>query len=170
MFLPLKRYAEFSGRSRRMEYWMFFLFQFIVGIVFQVLVMTTVGGAAAFGARPSSMMAAGGVMMVLFGLYALFALAMLIPNIAVGVRRLHDTDRTGWWLLAPFGPYLLTFVFFGMALGGNSSIAGMLAMISMLAAIGLAITLLVFMFLDGTKGPNKYGPDPKGRVDAAVFA
>ena len=170
MFLPLKRYAEFSGRSRRMEYWMFFLFQFIVGIVFQVLVMTTVGGAAALGARPSSMMAAGGMMMVLAALYGLFALAMLIPSIAVGVRRLHDTERTGWWLLAPLVPYLLTFILFAVAIGGSSGGMGVLAMLCMLAALGLAITVLVFMFLDGTKGPNRYGPDPKGGVDAQVFA
>jgi uncharacterized membrane protein YhaH (DUF805 family) len=169
MFLPLKRYAEFSGRSRRMEYWMFFLFQFLVGIVFQVVMMMMVGGAA-FSGSPSSLVAAGGAMFVLIGLYGIFALAMLIPNIAVGVRRLHDTERSGWWLLAPFVPYLLTFLLFGLAVGGRSSVAGMLAMVCMLATIGLGITLLVFMFLEGTKGPNKYGPDPKGQVDAQVFA
>lgn len=169
MFLPLKRYAEFSGRSRRMEYWMFFLFQFLVGIVFQVVMMTMVGGAA-FSGRPSSIMAAGGLMVVLLGLYFIFALAMLIPNIAVAVRRLHDTNRTGWWLLAPLVPYLLTFVLFALAVGGRSGAAGILAMVCMLAAAALAITLLVFMFLEGTKGPNQYGPDPKGQVDVQVFA
>lgn len=169
MFLPLKRYAEFSGRSRRMEYWMFFLFQFLVGLVFQAVMMMMVGGAA-FSGRPSSVMAAGGVMVVLMGLYGIFALAMLIPNIAVGVRRLHDTDRTGWWLLAPVVPYFLTFLLFGLAVGGRSGAAGILAMVCMIAALGLAVTLLVFMFLDGTRGPNKYGPDPKGQVDAQVFA
>jgi uncharacterized membrane protein YhaH (DUF805 family) len=67
-------------------------------------------------------------------------------------------------------PYLLTFVLLGLAVGGRSGAAGVFAMVCMVAALGLAITLLVFMFLDGTNGPNKYGPDPKGRVDAAVFA
>jgi uncharacterized membrane protein YhaH (DUF805 family) len=169
MFLPLKRYAEFSGRSRRMEYWMFFLFQFLVGLVLQVVMMMMVGGAA-FSGSPGSVMAAGGVMMVIMGLYGIFALAMFIPNIAVGVRRLHDTNRSGWWLLAPLVPYLFTFVLFGLAVGGRSGAAGILAMVCMIAALGLAITLLVFMFLEGTKGPNQYGPDPKGQVDAQVFA
>jgi uncharacterized membrane protein YhaH (DUF805 family) len=169
MFLPLKRYAEFSGRSRRMEYWMFFLFQFLVGIVVQT-VMMTVGGVAAMSGRPGSLLAMGGAIGIVLILYLVFALAMLIPNIAVAVRRLHDTERTGWWLLAPIVPYVLMIVFFGMAAAGRSATAAMLSGLCVLVALGLGITLLVFMFLDGTKGPNKYGPDPKGRVDAAVFA
>ncbi|MDG4768408.1 DUF805 domain-containing protein [Solwaraspora sp. WMMD406] len=65
-----------------------------------------------------------------------FSLALLLPSLAVGVRRLHDTDRSGWWLL-----------------------------IALIPIVG-AIVLLVFFVLDGTHGPNRFGPDPK---DVAGF-
>ena len=57
-----------------------------------------------------------------------------------------------------------------MAISGSTGIGGILSLIGMLGAVVLGITLIVFMFLDGTKGPNRYGPDPKGRADAQVFA
>jgi uncharacterized membrane protein YhaH (DUF805 family) len=118
MVLPLRRYAEFSGRSRRKEYWMFVLFNIIVGIV------TTALDALLgfdFGATGP--------------LNALASLALLVPGIAVAVRRLHDTDRSGWWFLLIFVPIL-----------------GWIA-------------LLVFYCLDGTRGPNRFGPDPKELAD-----
>jgi uncharacterized membrane protein YhaH (DUF805 family) len=173
MFMPLKRYAEFSGRSRRKEYWMFVLFQILLYIAFWVLVLLVGGGALmSAGGDPTAAMAAGGAILVIFGLYGLIALALLIPGIAVGVRRLHDTNRTGWWLLAPLAGYVIA------ALGGvmaasspdNPGIGAILAMVGMIAAFGLAITLLVFMLLEGTRGPNKYGPDPKGGASEEVFA
>ena len=150
MLMPLKRYAEFSGRSRRKEYWMYFLLLIIVGFVLGLIegvmgLQQTIGG-------------------VYGPLSAIFALGTFIPSIAVGVRRLHDTDRTGWWVLLPILPYALSIA---MLLSGNLAMAGILAMV----ALGCAIVLLVFLVLDGTKGPNKYGPDPKGGVDAdKVFA
>lgn len=171
MLLPLKRYAEFSGRSRRMEYWMFFLFQALVSTALMILLIS-VGGAALFsGGDPTALAAAGGSFMLIMGLYGLFSLAMLIPSIAVGVRRLHDTNRTGWWLLAPLAPYILMFVAVGLSASSpDSGAAGILAMVGGLAVLALGITLLVFMFLEGTRGPNRYGPDPKGRAPAEVFA
>ncbi|WIM57007.1 DUF805 domain-containing protein [Pantoea anthophila] len=89
----LKKYAVFTGRARRKEYWMFTLFNiliaFLLGIVETVI----------------------GVGDILSNLYSL---AVLIPGIAVGVRRLHDTDRSGWWLLLP----IVNIVF--LALEGQS--------------------------------------------------
>ncbi|MDQ1211352.1 uncharacterized membrane protein YhaH (DUF805 family) [Pantoea anthophila] len=89
----LKKYAVFTGRARRKEYWMFTLFNiliaFLLGIVETVI----------------------GVEDILSNLYSL---AVLIPGIAVGVRRLHDTDRSGWWLLLP----IVNIVF--LALEGQS--------------------------------------------------
>jgi uncharacterized membrane protein YhaH (DUF805 family) len=172
MLMPLKRYAEFSGRSRRMEYWMFQLFLFLVYMAMFVLMMVVGGGALMTGGDPSALAAAGGAAMIILGLYMLFALAMFIPNLAVSVRRLHDTNRSGWWILAPLAGYVV------MAIGGvmaastpdNPGVGGILAMIGLVAAIGLALTLLVFMFLEGTRGPNNYGPDPKGEALDQVFA
>lgn len=106
----LKKYAEFTGRARRTEYWMFVLISIVVTIVLSVLEMI-VGGPG-----------------VLAGLYSL---AVLIPSIAVAVRRLHDTDRSGWWLLIGFLPL-----------------------------IG-AIILLVFLVQDSKPGQNQFGPNPK---------
>ena len=81
----LKKYAVFSGRARRKEYWMFFLFNIIIELV--------LGGIEGL---------AGGSG-VLVGIYGL---AVLIPGIAVAVRRLHDTDRSGWWLLIGLLPLI----------------------------------------------------------------
>lgn len=175
MFMPLKRYADFSGRSRRMEFWMWQLFQVAVYFVVVVLMMMVGGGAMMMGGMgkdPSSMLAAGGVVMIVMLLYFVYCLAVIIPSIAVAVRRLHDTNRTGWWVLAPLAPYVVMILAGMMAVGSPDSagIAGVLVMVSLIAVLVLALVLIVFYFLDGTPGPNKYGPDPKGRDSGEVFA
>jgi uncharacterized membrane protein YhaH (DUF805 family) len=119
MKMPLQRYADFSGRSRRMEYWMFF-----VGYMGAAVVTSIIDGVLGMG-------------QMVFGVYGplttLLLLGAIVPSIAVGVRRLHDQDKTGWLML--------------------------------LGLIPIAnLVLLVFMFLEGTKGDNKYGPDPKAGV------
>ncbi|MFO8030746.1 MAG: DUF805 domain-containing protein [Cyclonatronaceae bacterium] len=106
----LKQYAVFGGRSRRTEFWMFMLFHLLI-----LLVLWIVDGLA--GA--SGMLPAG------------YTLAVLLPALAVSVRRLHDTDRSGWWLLAAFFPLL-----------------------------GV-IVLLLFMVQEGDPKSNQYGPSPK---------
>lgn len=174
MLMPLKRYADFSGRSRRMEFWMWQLFKFAV--VFGVMIlMMILGGAAMMGAAngdPGAMMAAGGVVMILYLLLLLFGLAIIIPDIAVSVRRLHDTDRSGWWILAPVAPYILVFIAAALAVSSPdmAGVAGIIGFVALLATIGLAIMLIVFYFMEGTKGPNRFGPDPKGANTGEVFA
>ena len=106
----LKNYTGFSGRARRTEYWMFALLN---AVVFFVLFMLSLA-----------------VHALLF-LYVLYALAVLVPGLAVGFRRLHDTGRSAVWILLALVPFV----------GG--------------------IVLLVFTCLPGTPGPNQYGPDPK---------
>ena len=121
--LPLKKYAEFEGRSRRKEYWSFFLLCLAGLVVLSVV---------------DSILGMGGMIGGLYGpLTTLFMLALLVPSIAVGIRRLHDTDRSGWWMLLAFVPFV----------GG--------------------LILLVFYVLEGTRGPNRFGPDPKGSEAAA---
>jgi uncharacterized membrane protein YhaH (DUF805 family) len=172
MLMPLKRYAEFSGRSRRMEYWMFQLFMFLVYIAMVVLMMIAGGGALMSGGDPTAIATAGGVAMIIGILYILFALAMFIPSLAVSIRRLHDTNRSGWWILAPLSGYVVMLAGAALAAASPDSpgIGGIFAMVGMIAVIGLGITLLVFMFLEGTRGPNNYGPDPKGEALDQVFA
>ena len=110
----LKKYTVFSGRARRKEYWFFVLWYVIISIGLAII-------DAVAGLRIGDV----GVLQVLY------ALAVLIPSLAVAVRRLHDTGRTGWWLL-----------------------------IGLIPLIGF-IVLLVFMFLDSQPGENEYGPSPK---------
>ncbi len=164
MFLPLKRYAEFTGRSRRMEYWMFVLFEVLIGIAFVILILAVGGGGMLMsGGDPSAVMAAGGAIMAIMALNWLVSLALLIPALAVTVRRLHDTNRSGWWILAPICAYVVVFVGAAVQSQGLTLIGG-------LAALGTIILLLVFMFLEGTVGPNRFGEDPKGRGTAETFA
>lgn len=108
----LKKYAVFTGRARRREYWMFFLVNFIVGLVLAVI----------------------GRVLDLEILQYLYSLAVLLPGLGVAVRRLHDTGRSGWWLL-----------------------------IALVPLIG-AIVLLVFLVSDSQPDTNQYGPNPKTAV------
>ncbi len=175
MLMPLRRYADFSGRSRRMEFWMWVLFQLLVGIGFTIL-MIAVGGSAFLAADAGAMATAGIGIGVLWLLQAAFSLGTFIPYLAVTVRRLHDTNRSGWWILAPVVPYVASIIAMiaAAATGGPDSgsvvAVGLIAIIGMLAAFVLGIVLLVFMFLEGTRGPNKYGPDPKQPTPAEIFA
>jgi len=106
----LKKYAVFDGRARRSEFWYFGLFNFVISIVLS-LVEGLVG---------SPGIVAG-----------IFALAVLLPGIGVSIRRLHDTNRSGWWILIAFVPF-----------------------------IGV-IVLLVFMVQDSQSEDNAFGPNPK---------
>jgi len=107
----LKNYAVFEGRARRKEYWMFFLFNIIFAFVIAFV---------------EGMVGSPGIV------YMIYVLGVFIPGLAVGARRLHDTGRSGWWLLL----YLLPI-------------------------IG-PIVLLVFFVLDSQPGDNEYGANPKG--------
>ena len=79
----LQKYAVGAGRARRQEYWMFFLFNFIVAFVLG-FINGFVGGNG-----------------IISGIYTIYSLAVLVPSIAVGIRRMHDTDHSGWFLLIP---------------------------------------------------------------------
>jgi len=81
----LKKYAVFSGRARRKEYWMFFLFNIIIAVALGLV-------EGFVGIAPESNESV---------LATVYQLAILLPSIAVGVRRMHDTDHSGWWLLFP---------------------------------------------------------------------
>lgn len=137
MLMPYRRYADFSGRSQRKEYWMFALFQFIVAMI--LLTVMFVGGMGSVNemtgqAEPGTLFYIG------LGLLVIFGLGSLIPSLAVSVRRFHDQDKSGWFLLLQLIPYI----------GG--------------------IIVLVFMCLAGTPGPNRFGPDPKDPTGADVFS
>ncbi len=121
----LKKYVDFNGRARRKEYWFFVLFNLIISCVLSAIdvFIGTYSPSAGIG--------------LLAGLYGL---AVLLPGIGVTVRRLHDTGRSGWWIL-----------------------------IALIPLVGW-IVLLVFMFLDSQPETNAYGPNPKAGETAVPAA
>jgi uncharacterized membrane protein YhaH (DUF805 family) len=114
---PLKKYADFSGRAPRAEYWWFVL----AVIVFEIIAMII-----------DSLIGTGGVVGTYGWVWLLFVLAVFIPSISVAVRRLHDIDRSGWWILIAFVPI-----------------------------IGL-IMLIYWYTQGSDPGDNRYGPNPYG--------
>ena len=168
MLLPLKRYADFSGRSRRMEYWMFFLGIALFYSALIVLMVLLFGNrlAAAINGDASSAEGMTGFMLG-FGaigiVMALTWLLLLMPSIAVGVRRLHDIDRSGWWLMVGYGPWLVSLA---LAAAQSSDLAGIADIVS---NVGFLV-LFVFALMPGTEGSNRFGPDPKGEDLGEVFA
>ncbi|MFM4962194.1 DUF805 domain-containing protein [Aeromonas bivalvium] len=106
----LKKYAVFAGRARRKEYWMFVLCNLGIALLLGLL---------------------GQLIGLKEQIANLYSLLVLLPSLAVGARRLHDTDRSGWWLLINLIPIVGTLVF------------------------------LYFMVCEGQAGPNRFGEDPK---------
>jgi len=126
MTMPLKRYTDFSGRSRRKEYWSFVLGVFIAAVVLGIV---------------EGILGLSGMVGGVYGpLTTIFLLAIIVPSIAVQVRRFHDQDKSGWFVLLALIPFL----------GG--------------------LAVLVFMCLEGTKGANRFGPDPKGGAVGDTFS
>ena len=124
-----RKYVDFKGRACRSEYWYFTLFNFIV--VFALEIAGGMFRASASAPAPNPL-----IVMIL----GLYVLATILPGIAVVVRRLHDTDHSGWWYFIVLVPL-----------------------------VG-AILLLVWFCTRGTNGPNRYGADPLGGGVAAVFS
>jgi len=155
-----RQYAKLSGRASRSEYWWWGVFAVLVGIIAAI---------------------AGAVLSVTTGsrlpdeiIHGASTLALLLPNIAISVRRLHDLNRSGWWLSASF-----ILIFFILALGvpvgirmaenyhGGLSLtdglplAGFVVIAALVMAEGVVSLLLVFWYcMRGTKGANRFGADP----------
>jgi uncharacterized membrane protein YhaH (DUF805 family) len=151
----LEKYADFTGRAPRAEYWWFVLGMIIVFILLSII---------------ESIVGLNRMILGVYGpLTALLWLAVLVPSLAVGVRRLHDTNRSGWWLLLMV-PYCIAGVMMAqaMAAGGATGFgsAGILALIGFFCVV----VLLVFYCLPGTPGDNQYGPDPYGGAGTASVA
>ncbi len=153
---PLQKYADFSGRAPRAEYWWFFLAIIVAYIVLSIV---------------ENIVGLDGMVAGVYGpLTVLMWIATLVPQLAVGARRLHDTNRTGWWLLAPILPYAIGFALAGPAiLSGSMAGLGTAGLFFLVGAVA-AIVLLVFLVLPGTTGDNDYGPDPYAGGAAARSA
>ena len=115
------KYADFSGRATRSEYWYFYLFNFLVVMVYFFAVITT---AVTSGIDSSALS-------YLQAIYAIYALGVMIPSLAVTVRRLHDTGHSGWWIF-----------------------------LNLLLVIG-SIVLFIWFITDSDPDTNEYGENPK---------
>lgn len=110
MLMPYRRYADFTGRSQRMEYWLFWLFFYVVFVLLFVLMFAGMP----FGERANPNAAPGPIFWLAVVLLVLFFLGSAVPGIAVTVRRFHDQNLSGWLYLLNFIPYigaLIVFVF-----------------------------------------------------------
>lgn len=96
MFQPLKKYADFKGRARRSEFWLFTLFIIIVEVIY----FAALGATGGFGSQEPS-----GAALAVIAIFSLFFLGILIPSLALTFRRLHDTNRSAWWILISFIPF-----------------------------------------------------------------
>ncbi|WP_269087168.1 DUF805 domain-containing protein [Kribbella sp. ALI-6-A] len=119
----LKKYVVFSGRARRKEFWIFTLVSFVVSAV-----LYSVDRAIGTDYDNGSGLLSG-----------IYSLVVLLPTLAVTWRRLHDTDRHGWWILIGLIPFIGT------------------------------IALIIILALDGTSGDNRFGPDPKAADSAGAY-
>ena len=137
----LSKYAVFSGRARRKEFWYFLLFNVLVGII--------VGFLGAAMQKPKAMTV----------LSTLFTLAFLLPSIGVAVRRLHDTGRSGWWYLLAVPGVAFAQTSNLMLSQGNLTMQMILA----LASFACNIPLIVFYCQDSQPGTNRFGPNPKAK-------
>lgn len=121
----LKKYVDFNGRARRKEYWYFTLFNVIF-----ILICSAIDNHFGWMYSHTSDLYAYNLGFLTIAYY----LATILPALAVSVRRLHDTDRTGWWILIGLIPLIGT------------------------------IVLIIFFVIDSKPGTNKYGPNPKGII------
>lgn len=138
-----EKYADFKGRARRSEYWWFALFTFIIGLVVSFIPFVNI----------------------------IVCLGIILPSWAVTVRRLHDTGRSGWWVIAPFGTTMLGSLMMSFSLGlvcfsSGAEILGGIFVIGTIVYLA-DIIMIIWLIQDGKPEANKYGPSPKYGVEEA---
>lgn len=141
----LKKYAVFKGRASRKEYWMFVLFNVVISVIASILDVI-------FGTDSVSLKAGSDIGLI----NSVYSLAVFIPSLAVAARRLHDTNRSAKWMLAFLVPVVM--------------IPFMKVNINVVYVIPVLFGIIMFIYLffltqDSTPGDNKYGPNPKEKVD-----
>ncbi len=157
----LRKYADFNGRAARSEYWWWVLATFIFGM--------------ALGTLDAFIVSIIDQEWASSPLTTIFHLAILLPNLAVSARRLHDIGKSGWWVLVWFVlavigwiPAVVGFVLWllGGALEGQFDSGSFVPLIvggaiTLLLALGLLLWIILWMARQGESGPNRYGPDPR---------
>ncbi len=182
MITALKKYASFSGRASRSEYWQI---KMLLGVIFIILLVVNLGGLNAralgnhigtaltpFGSIASAthvsisysqLLEAGGQVSPFFSIILfVFMIARIILDLAVTVRRIHDLNKSGWWLLLIFPPGIIGIILF--------AISDWLELLSVVL-IGISSVLAIIFtfwlgFFSGTRGENRFGADPLQSIDA----
>jgi uncharacterized membrane protein YhaH (DUF805 family) len=181
IFQPLVKYVDFQGRARRSEFWLWVLFRIAVGMVMGSIMTTVMFSGMNFqNPDPSQFM---GRYFSVMPILQIVNLGLLLPSIAVAVRRLHDTNRSGWWYVMPIVVaivgMILFFIFAGTqlfsAIGTGTTmtdeqglkffftVMGSMFLFVFLPLLVAEIVMLVFYVSDGTPSANRFGADPKGR-------
>ncbi|MGY6549550.1 MAG: DUF805 domain-containing protein [Roseinatronobacter sp.] len=149
----------FSGRSRRPDYWWFFLFVFAGAFLFSAIDLVLFGEGSIILTR-------------------IFQLVVLVPFLAVAWRRLQDTGKPGWWIVPPSGLVVLSALIAGSvgrrvlagldsgaaALDVISPAAGGLLLVLSLVQVAAGLLIVWWMSRPSQKGPNAYGPEPRVRA------
>lgn len=148
-----RKYANFTGRAPRSEYWRWILFSIIVGVV--IGVVANIIDAITNNQMPGTI----SIVLLFF--------AVLLPSLSVTVRRLHDHDKSGWWLLALYiAPVILRVIgSFAILLGGPRAQAvqtglGLVGVLIGISWLALAIVMFVWFCTRGTNGANRFGQNP----------
>jgi len=160
-----KHYADFKGRARRKEYWMFLLFNYIIstiiglvyytGVMFQFLSLKTSG----YDLATEGFFFGNGWVFAVFCIAIAYCLAALTPMLAVIVRRLHDIGRKGTWVWLLAVPIPLYCIFYFCMFSLVAVI--ILGILMMICSLGITVLYIVLGCIDGQKGENQYGPNPK---------
>ena len=162
-----KHYADFKGRARRKEYWMFLLFSTIISTILTIALniaqvveaLNSPDGNPFKMIREGQMFNGSDAVSIIFCIILAYGMASLLPTLAVVVRRLHDIGRKGTWILLLLVPTLLMCIFyfnmFSLAIAVGTGIA------VFVVNIALTVLYIVLGCIDGQKGENQYGPNPK---------
>ena len=159
-----KQYADFSSRARRKEYWWFTVINFIIMLIFIIGLMVPIfkmsyavamSGGDLEDFNEMEMVAAMLKNPFIY-IYLIYYLAVLVPSIAVFVRRMHDIGRSGYWAFLYFGASIIAQI---VNMGNYGT--GVTIIIAMVLLF-ITIFFLVWLFTDSQYGPNQWGPNPKG--------
>ena len=184
MITALKKYASFAGRAPRSEYWSI---KMLMGVIFIILLAVNLGGLSAralgnhigsacapFGSIASvthvsisysQFLETGGQVSPFFSIILfVFMIARIILDLAVTVRRIHDLNKSGWWLLLIFPPGIIGIILF--------AISDWLELLSVVLIVISSVLVIIFTFwlgfFPGTKGENRFGSDPLQSIDAQL--
>ena len=142
-----RKYATFSGRAQRSEFWWWYLFSFLGGIIFSLLDAALFGMGPFIASQPFNISHSFGV------LGTIFSLITWLPDIAVTARRLHDIDKSGWWQI--IGLPIIAILIFAVI-----SYMPIIIGIAVVVLFAIAIILIVWYATKGTEGDNRFGADP----------